>query len=545
MRQQSNLKSSFRGREIRWPLFPVAWVLAWMTLTAVFQWSDATRDYKTVFLQAAVLFVLLGVLGWFFYAMPFSRTTRRVLIAVTLLVLTACYFSIDYVNDGDMRLIDLRFAWSPKPDQLLDVPLDKSRADQWETTPQDYPRFLGTGYWAEVSGVQLDPDWEHNPPQEVWRREIGAGWSSFAIVGDYAVTQEQRGPHELVVCYRLSTGDLVWSHADEARFDPQSLMGGMGGVGPRATPTIHGQHVFTQGATGIVNCLDARSGELRWSHDTLAKFGADNLMWGKSGSPLVVDDRVIVNVGAPASVSAQETYDSSLVAFDADTGKVEWTSGYRTTAYPSPVLVSLAGEQQILQINEHYLTAHRASDGQVLWEHGWPGSSSGDASCSQPVPLGNDRFFLSRGYGDGASLLEVKRNDDDTMFAEPCWVPTAKPIMKTKFGNVLVRDGYAYGLDGTMLQCVKIETGRSVWKKRRRRSWGHGQIMLVGDLILILSETGELALVECSPEGYHELAAIQVLDDSAVTWNNPAFSRPYLVVRNAEEVVCLRLPVIE
>ena len=198
-----------------------------------------------------------------------------------------------------------------------------------------------------------------------------------------------------------------------------------------------------------------------------------------------------------------------------------------------------------MQINEHYLTAHRASDGQILWEHGWPGSSSGDASCSQPVPLEGNRLFLSRGYGDGASLLEIKQGENGTMSAEPCWVPTAKPIMKTKFGNVVVRDGYVYGLDGTMLQCVDIEMGKNVWKKRRQRSLGHGQIMLVGDLILIVSETGELVLVKCSPEVYRELAAMQVLDDSTVTWNNLAFSPPYLLVRNAEEVVCLELPVLE
>jgi outer membrane protein assembly factor BamB len=545
MGQQSSLVSSGKGRTIRWPLFPVVWIVSWAVLNAGFQFSGATRDYKTVFLQVSILFGLIGLLGWFFYAMSFSRTTRRVLIVVTLLLFAACYYSIDYVNDGDNRLIGLRFAWSPKPDQLLKFPVDKSQADQWEATPQDYPRFLGTGYWAEVSGVRLDPDWEHNPPREVWRREIGAGWSSFAIVGDYAVTQEQRGPYELVVCYRLSTGEIVWTHADEARFDPQSLLGGMGGVGPRATPTIDGPYVFTQGATGIVNCLEAQSGKLRWSLDTLAKFGADNLMWGKSGSPLVVEDRVIVNVGAPASIRAQEAYDSSLVAYNVHTGEVEWTSGYRTTAYPSPVVVSFFGEKQILQINEHYLTAHRASDGQILWEHGWPGSSSGDASCSQPVPLEGNRLFLSRGYGDGASLLEIKQGENGTMSAEPCWVPTAKPIMKTKFGNVVVRDGYVYGLDGTMLQCVDIEMGKNVWKKRRQRSLGHGQIMLVGDLILIVSETGELVLVKCSPEGYRELAAMQVLDDSTVTWNNLAFSPPYLLVRNAEEVVCLELPVLK
>ena len=125
-----------------------------------------------------------------------------------------------------------------------------AEATDWQTTPHDYPRFLGTGYWAEVTGVELETDWKAHPPQEVWRHEIGAGWSAFAIVGNYAVTQEQRGDEELVSCYRVDNGELVWTHSDPARFDPADFQGGLGGIGPRATPTIHDGKVLTQGATG-------------------------------------------------------------------------------------------------------------------------------------------------------------------------------------------------------------------------------------------------------------------------------------------------------
>jgi outer membrane protein assembly factor BamB len=304
---------------------------------------------------------------------------------------------------------------------------------------------------------------------------------------------------------------------------------------------VVGELVVTQGATGIVHCLDARTGNVIWSHNAHAEQGADDLTWGKSGSPLVVDDMVVISVGASADAKKQESYDSSLVAYDLATGDIRWAAGSRTTSYASPVLATFAGTEQIVQINENYVTAHRAADGEVLWEHAWPGSSSGDASCSQPVPLDGDRLFLSRNYGGGASLVTVSQDEAGNWQATPLWQPPVKRVMKTKFSNVLIRDGYVYGLDGIVLQCIELETGKSQWKKRRSPAFGHGQVMLVGDHLLVLSEIGELALVACTPDEYRELAAIQVLDEGDVTWNNPALSAPYLLVRNGREAACYRL----
>ena len=125
------------------------------------------------------------------------------------------------------------------------------------------------------------------------------------------------------------------------------------------------------------------------------------------------------------------------------------------------------------------------------------------------------------------------------------WKPAVKPVMKTKLSNAVVRDGYVYGLDDVLLECIELETGAVKWKKRRTPAFGHGQIMLVGYAILVLSETGELALVRAAPDGYHELASMPVLDDSNVTWNNPAFAPPYLLVRNAREAACYRMPIQE
>ncbi len=196
--------------------------------------------------------------------------------------------------------------------------------------------------------------------------------------------------------------------------------------------------------------------------------------------------------------------------------------------------------RQILSVDEGFVTAHRLDDGQELWRHSWPSSSDSSAAAAQPVPVGDDRVLLSMGYGAGAELIQVKR-DGDEWTTETVWKNPA--VLKTKFGNVVIRDDFAYGLNDVFLQCVDLSDGHATWNKRRSPTFGHGQIILVGDVILMLSESGELILVEASPKKYHELANLQAIE--GVTWNNPALAGNLLVVRNAEEAACFELPLRE
>ncbi len=533
-----------RGARHRWfPILVIALLAAWWLYRASY------APYVTFDHFIAVMFPVLVGSVWYLCCGGATRLARLATVVGLWLVLGAWLAVFRPIYNGDMGVVGWRLRYGRPADQKLEQLEAAEHAVDWQTTPRDYPRFLGNGYWPEVQGVELETDWESHPPQELWRREIGAGWSAFAIVGSYAVTQEQRGERELVTCYRLETGEPVWTHADIARFDPADVAGSLGDIGPRATPTIHADKILTQGGTGIVNCLDARTGRILWSHDTVAEFGAPITLWGKSGSPLVVDDMVVISVGAPAGAAPAagnsakpKNYNSSLVAFDIETGGVRWAAGTRQASYASPVLAALAGEPQIVVVNRSWVTGHRAGDGQVLWEHPWEHENDGEASCTQPVPLGADRLFLSKGYGVGASLLEIRRDADGEFSAHPLWKPPIKRVMKTKFSNVVVRDGFAYGLDDKLLACVELESGDVRWKKRRRPAFGHGQIMLIGEVILVLSESGELALVAASPGEYRELASLHALDDSNVTWNNPAFAPPYLLVRNAREAACYRLP---
>lgn len=530
-------------RPTRRPWFLVIWpvLLAGICVFVWIRFED--QGVPNSMIHGAIILTVVGWSGWIILRSGWSNAKRWGVAAVLLGLLSVHYFQIspiEVINNGDLGIVGWRWRWA-EPDRSLDTNVIKpaTRLD-WQSTSQDYPNFLGDGYWAEVTGVALDPDWETRPPKQIWLQPIGAGWSSFAVVGDYAVTQEQRDQFELVACYDIHTGDLLWTHADPVRFDPRGG-GSFGGVGPRATPTIYEGCVYSHGATGVVNCLDATSGELLWTRDTGEEFEVENLVWGKAASPIIVGDMLVVSVG-DARANTQEEFSQqgdSLVAYDRDTGEVVWTAGDRRSSYATPVLTTLAGTEQVIVVNEDFVTSHRAEDGVILWEHPWPGKSDANASTSQPVPVGDDRVFLSKGYGTGSELIQVVR-DGQQWHTDTIW---QERWMKTKMCNVVIRDGFVYGLDDVNLQCIELATGKRRWKKRRQPSFGHGQVLLVGEHLLVLSEEGEVILAAVDPQEYRELAHFSALE--GVTWNSPTLVGSRLLIRNAEWAACFELPLEE
>lgn len=483
-------------------------------------------DLKNVVSYSVAAGSLLFLAAWFLFR---SRLSNRWKWGVTMAAVAAvglfflAFRLENFSGDMNFRFV-ARFA--PTHDETLTTldarPVETPADDLISPGESDFPQFLGPNRAAKVAGVQLATDWQTNPPREVWRRPIGAGWSGFAVVGNMAVTQEQRGEQELVVAYQLETGDIMWSHADKGRFS--SLLGG---DGPRATPTIHDGKCYTQGALGVLNCLNAATGRKIWSRNIIQENGAEVSNWGQSGSPLVVDHLVIVSAGGPDG--------KSLIAYHKDTGEPVWSSGSDRASYASPVLAEIGGERQVLSVNENYVVGHRLSDGQERWRYAWPGKSDSNANTSQPVAVGGDRVFLSKGYGHGSALIQLTGHDQDQFAVEVLW--REQSLMKTKMTNVVVDDGYVYGLSGGILECVELDTGRRQWKRGR---YGHGQILLVGDLLLITAENGDIALIGAGPEKYQEVARFKALDDK--TWNTPALAGYYLLVRNHREAACYALP---
>jgi outer membrane protein assembly factor BamB len=243
---------------------------------------------------------------------------------------------------------------------------------------------------------------------------------------------------------------------------------------------------------------------------------------------LIVDDLVVVPGGGQGEKCR------SLIAFNKLTGNVVWEGGDDQIGYASPMLATLGGVRQIVIVNEATVSGHDVATGKKLWSVPWFGSSSGDANCSQGFPLAGDRVFVSKGYGLGSALLQL-RNDGSSFAVEPLW--ESRRVMKTKFTNPVIIGEYVYGLSDGVLECVELESGQSKWRGGR---YGHGQVLGVGAHLLVLGEYGALMLVEASPDKFRELGKIQALEGK--TWNNPCLVGKRLVLRNGAQAVCYDLP---
>ena len=523
MHQRDGVKAQPPVRRTRWKVPAIAGAI-YISAYLLTELSESSFRYPAALALAFLTTVVLVL--WFVLTSPWRRTTRISVAGLAAIILIALAASIRTEGwSGDM-VPRLTWRWSDKPDVALahsaevrDL-VSGERADLSATSAHDFPQFLGPDRNGKLMGIRLKRDWEVNPPREIWRRPVGAGWSGFAVVGDYALTQEQRGPDELVVCYELLTGKPVWAHAHAGvRFSET-----MGGDGPRATPTIAGR-VFALGATGILDCLAGEDGRVIWTRDIVKENDAEVPDWGKSGSPLVLDNRVIVSAGGKDG--------GSLVAYERETGEVLWRGGSSRSSYSSPLLATLAGQPQVIIVNAKSVAAHDPQDGRVLWEYAWPGDFP---KVTQPVPIDDTRLLISAGYSVGSVLLSVEQSDGELSVSEVWKAKSLKP----KFTNLVVVDGHVYGLDEGILTCVNLDDGSRRWKKGR---YGHGQVLLVGDLLLIQAESGDVVLVEPNPEELTEVTRFTAL--TSKTWNSPTLAGKYLLVRNDQEAACFELLVQE
>jgi outer membrane protein assembly factor BamB len=364
--------------------------------------------------------------------------------------------------------------------------------------------------------VRIATDWSQSPPVQLWRRPIGPGWSSFAVRGDRFYTQEQRGDEEVVSCYGLTTGQPVWRHGDPVRFWESN-----GGAGPRATPTLGNGRVYTLGATGILNALDAGSGAAAWSRNVASETGTKVPMWGFAASPLVVDDLVIAAAAG------------KLVAYDLATGAPRWSGPAHGVSYSSPHRATLAGVAQVLLLSADGATSVAPADGKLLWEHKWEGFT-----IVQPaLTADGDVLISTSGASGGLGIRRLRAAPGPGGWKiQQRWTSDG---LSPYFNDYVVHQGHAYGFDGSSLACIDLEAGKRKWEGG---SYGNGQLVLLPDqdLLLVVSEEGELALVKATPDRFTEIARFPALKGK--TWNHPVVAGDVLLVRNGQEMAAFRLP---
>ncbi|RMG32341.1 MAG: hypothetical protein D6725_17765 [Planctomycetota bacterium] len=544
---------------VRW--WPAVVILAAGAGAEAFVWlrfaDDGTqRIFLSMPIVSGTLFLLL--LWWLFA----SGTAWRLRLKGLLVVLCVAAVGRWAVRidgfEGDMTP-RIRFRWQPSPEQVAARYLERLeqedardpsgtpqqtaaagaagavaggdvRTGRAVTSPRagtvrpvDWPEFRGAGRAGEVHNPRIDWDWKTRPPRERWRHPVGLGWSSFAVVGDLCWTLEQRDAYEAVVCYDIATGRQVWVHRDRTRFDEP-----LGGPGPRSTPTFHEGVLYSLGATGILNALEADSGRLLWSRNILDDAGAKNLPWGMAGSPLVVDGMVIVNPGRGGG--------KAVIAYEARTGEIVWAAGDRAAAYCSPQLGRLGGQQRLLVFGGEGLQVHDPSSGRELWFFPW--TNDPKINAAQPVVLPGDRIFVSCSYGVGGGCAGLK----DGRLVE-LW---RTPGVKLKFNSAVLCGDVLYGLSERILTALDTRDGRILWKRGR---YGYGQMLLVqrsedqpdAGLLLIQAESGAVLLVDVTRDGPSVRYELAALNDK--TWNHPVVADRWLLLRNGVEAACYELTV--
>jgi outer membrane protein assembly factor BamB len=520
-------------------------VVGWWLFFSRVAWSERVGAIVLIVVSLAVTKRVVhesiagGGMGMllFIYAIPFlslalvaaaaagrrlsTAPRRATMIGAILLPCGAFTFlrTGGVTGEGDS---DLHWRWTETPEERLlrlteDGPAPSPAPAATALTSAGWPGFRGPERDGIVRGVKIETDWSRSPPVELWRRPVGPGWSSFAVRGELIYTQEQRGEQELVSCYRLTTGEPVWRHGDAARFWESN-----GGAGPRGTPTLHDGRVYAMGATGVVNVLDAGSGAVLWSRNAASDHGSKVPDWGFASSPLVTTDLVVVACGG------------QLVAYDAATGDPRWSGPVGGAGYSSPHLATIDGVAQVLLLSGGGATGVALADGSLLWEHPWQEKG---ASIVQPALLADGDVLLTACYemgGIGLRRLALAHGAGGWTVEER-W--TSRGI-KPYFNDFVVHAGHAYGFDGRILACIDLEKGERKWKGGR---YGSGQLVLLPeqDLLLVLSEEGELALVRATPDAFTELSRFPAIQGK--TWNHPTLAGEILMVRNGAEMAAFRL----
>jgi outer membrane protein assembly factor BamB len=393
-------------------------------------------------------------------------------------------------------------------------------------TAADWPQWLGPTRDG-VATEKVAP-WKE-APKILWRQPVGEGNSS-PVVADgrvfvHAKVQDKNA--EEVVAFDAKTGEERWRRSYE-RAAFKSLYGN----GPRATPAVAGGRVYTFGITGMLTCFGAASGKQLWQVDTLKQFEAKNLFFGVACSPLVEDNKVLVNIGAKGA---------SVVAFDAGKGDVVWKSQDDRASYSSPIVFGQGKERQVVFLTGDAVVSLSPADGSLFWR--FPLVDKLFESSTTPVRAGD--LLLASSITYGSAGLALGRKDGKPTATEAWKNPaltsyfsTPVPVGTEQIYLVTGSNPLAFKAAQADLRCIEAKTGRELWQKPKVGEYHAALMRTANDKLLMLDDQGNLILLEPSTREYRELARSKV---SGKTWAHPALADGRLYVRDEKELICLQL----
>ncbi|MDE0299761.1 MAG: PQQ-like beta-propeller repeat protein [Candidatus Poribacteria bacterium] len=386
----------------------------------------------------------------------------------------------------------------------------------------DWPQWRGPDKDGISRETGLLKEWPDGGPQVIWRVPLGEGFSGMSVVGGRVYTMFSEGDDEFVVCLDASNGEEIWRFRSDSNYQES-----MGGNGPRATPTIDGELLFTVTAQGKLYALNTANGAKVWSHDLQAEFGSKMPRWGVCTSPLVEGDLLLVEVGGKEG--------KSIVAFDKTNGLVVWSSHTDILGYSSPIAVTIGGIRQLIVFTGTQLVSVSPENGKLYWTYPW--QTQYDVNAATPVFIPPDKIFISSGYGKGAAVVQIRVMDLTESSADIRAVEIWKNTdMKNHFATSVLHGDHLYGFDNAILKCIDANSGVEKWKTR---GYGKGTLMLADDHLIILSDRGKLGLAEATPSAYTEVASAEVL--SGLCWTVPTLANGRLYARNEKEMVCLEV----
>ncbi|MEX0670647.1 MAG: PQQ-binding-like beta-propeller repeat protein [Pirellulales bacterium] len=486
-----------------------------------------------------VMTLPMAIVGFALGAILFGKrlSIQRTGWAIALAAV-ACVFSLFVRTEGAWGDFSFGFEWRWKPTSeqramayrkeaamstmsaLRDAGVPS--AEQRRTLSQ-WPAFRGPGRDSKQSGVVFRDDWQSTPPEELWRIPVGPAWSSFVVAGDRLFTQEQRGENEAVVCYDATDGRQIWEFTYPSRFFES-----LGGLGPRATPTLSEGSLYALGAAGSLVRLDMTDGKKIWEVDLKQAAGRNEPpMWGFSSSPCVEQGLVIVHAGGAG--------DLGVLAFRTADGQLAWSAPAGERSYGSVQPITLLNQSYVCLLSNTGAHFWEAATGKRVLDYAFVHEGY---RALQPQVIDGNKVLIPAGMGTGTRLVEFSQTAQG-LEGKELW--TSKN-MKPDFNDLLIQDGYLYGFDNAIFACVDLKDGSRKWKGGR---YEKGQALLLADskLIVVVSERGELVLLRATPEKLIELAKLPAM--SGKTWNHPVVVGDRLYVRNAEEAICYKLRTVD